>query len=140
MTNTKDVGDTSEAKVLTRLIDLGYEVFTPFGENTRVDLIAEEPDGTLHKIQVKTGRTKQDGRVIDSHLESTYRDSDGAKRKKYTSDEIDVFVIYCQEVDKCYWVEFEEAPSRGIHLRLEAKQDQENIRWAEDYELKNVLQ
>lgn len=140
MTNTKDVGDTSEAKVLTRLIDLGYEVFTPFGENTRVDLIAEEPDGTLHKIQVKTGRTKQEGRVICADLKSSYRDASGGTHRQYTENEIDSFVIYCPDVDKCYWIDFKDAPSCAINLRIESKQDQKNIRWAEDYELKNVLQ
>lgn len=139
MPNTKDIGDTSESKVLARLIELGYEVWTPFGENTRADLIAEEPNGTLHKIQVKTGRTKQNGRVIEAHLESSYRDASGTSRRKYSEDEIDAFAIYCSEVDCCYWIDFEDAPSRGIKLRIEAKQEQKNIRWAEDYEFQNIL-
>lgn len=139
MTNTKDTGDTSESKVLARLIELGYEVWTPFGENTRADLIAEEPDGTLHKVQVKTGRTKQNGRIVRSGLNSTYRDASGVSQSKYSKDEIDSFAVYCPQVDRCYWIEVEEAPDNAITLRIEAKQEQEGIRWAEDYEFENVL-
>jgi hypothetical protein len=139
MPNTKDIGDTSESKVLARLIELGYEVWTPFGENTRADLIAEEPDGTLHKIQVKTGRTKQDGRVIEASLDSSYRDASGTRKETYSKSEVDVFGIYCPDNDGYYWVEFSEAPQNTIHLRIEAKQEQKKIRWAEDHEFQNVL-
>jgi hypothetical protein len=56
--DTKTIGDRSEAQVLATLIDAGYHVAIPFGENHRYDFIVEDPNGRLLRIQVKTGRLK----------------------------------------------------------------------------------
>lgn len=83
---------------------------------------------------------EQNGHVIKADLQSSYRSGEGYNKDVYTSDEIDAFVIYCVENGRCYWINIEDAPNTQINLRLESKQDQKHIRWAEDYELKNVLQ
>jgi hypothetical protein len=58
----KDIGDRSALAVMYALSSLGYELYVPFGENTRCDCIAD--DGTrLMKVQCKTGRLRR-GAVI----------------------------------------------------------------------------
>lgn len=133
--NSKDKGDISEAHALTKLKELGYGVYTPFGENTRSDIIAEDTDGELYRIQVKTGRLKQDGRVIIFDTASNFQNSEGFVREEYTEEEIDAFIVYSHDIDRLYWVDIDETGSGAMSLRLEAKQNQKSINWAEEYEL-----
>ena len=41
MWHPKDVGDRSTMAIIFALHSLGLSIFTPFGENTRVDLISD---------------------------------------------------------------------------------------------------
>lgn len=53
-TNSKSVGERSEAAILNWLIQLGYAVSIPFGNNQRYDLIADDGKGLI-RVQCKTG-------------------------------------------------------------------------------------
>jgi hypothetical protein len=50
-----DVGQRSEAAVLSELVRRGYHVLTPFGVNHRYDFVIDAGDGFL-RVQCKTGR------------------------------------------------------------------------------------
>jgi hypothetical protein len=52
--NTKQLGDETEAHVLTALIGAGYTVSVPFGDNERYDLVLDTGERFL-KAQCKTG-------------------------------------------------------------------------------------
>ena len=54
---TKQMGDASEALVLSRLVEAGLTVLVPWGDNTRFDLTAMCGDVVL-RIQCKTGRQR----------------------------------------------------------------------------------
>ena len=60
--NTKALGDRSEAVVLAELIQAGYKVSIPFGEDQRYDLILDDA-GVLSRVQVKTDRLR-DGAIL----------------------------------------------------------------------------
>ena len=51
--------------------------------------------------------------------------------------EIDLFAVYCPENDGVYLVPSEEAPLRGMYLRVDESRNRQNkrVRWAKDYEL-----
>ncbi len=51
-TNTK--GNISEAAIITRFLQLGYVVLTPYGGNQRYDLVIEDADGNFWRIQCKS--------------------------------------------------------------------------------------
>ena len=51
--NTSAIGNIGQAKVLSKFVELGIPVYTPFGEGYTVDLIAEF-NGKLNRIQIKT--------------------------------------------------------------------------------------
>ncbi len=60
--NTKWIGDLSAAKTLSRLLECGYAVSLPFGDNLRYDLVAD--DGLqLLRVQCKTGRLDSKGSI-----------------------------------------------------------------------------
>lgn len=132
----KSKGERTEAKVLSRLVELGYRVLTPFGESCEYDFVID--DGVeLRRIQVKTGR-KSDGKVIAS-LSRTRFNSKGAKRESYPEGSIDAFVIYCPEEDLTFWVDPQEAGDTQISIRIDPPHEDhranKNINWAADHRL-----
>ena len=66
--NTNQIGNLGEAKVLCKCLQLGYDVFLPYGDGNRVDLILKKGD-KLYKVQIKTSATASNGTVI-FHLAS----------------------------------------------------------------------
>lgn len=45
--------------MLKALIDAGIEVFLPFGDGSPLDLVAAPPDGSVFRVQVKSGRVRK---------------------------------------------------------------------------------
>lgn len=127
-------GDLTEALVIAELKQREIPVSVPFGDNERYDAVIETPDGALLKTQIKTGWLS-DG-VIEFHTTSQHTNSTGNVYKSYDGD-IDVFLVYCYETERVYWVR-ESAFNNSIHLRVEKpKQVHDSINWAAEYELDN---
>ena len=79
----------AEAKALTRLIELGYEVFTPFITGGEIDLIAYKDDKS-YRIQIKSISPKKNSiSVCTMRTNTNYKKF---KRVSYTN--IDFFLIY----------------------------------------------
>ena len=74
--STFEKGNISEAKFLADALDAGYPVLIPFGDGSRYDMVLEM-EGTLKKVQVKTGRLR-DGKIIFQ----TTSNNKGYKRKE----------------------------------------------------------
>ena len=57
---------------MAKLLEVGYGVLMPFGDNRRYDLVIEDADGSFFRIQCKTARLMKDGAYIDFATASTY--------------------------------------------------------------------
>ncbi|GGM58137.1 hypothetical protein J2752_001084 [Halarchaeum rubridurum] len=124
-------GDLTEAIVIAELKRRGIPVSVPFGDNERYDLLAEDDDGEVWQIQVKTGHF--DGECVVFRGYSTHTNASGNTRKSYDGD-VDYFLVHCDEVDGLYLVP-ESAVGSNMSLRVaEAKQDHRTINWATDYD------
>ena len=130
--NTKDKGDFSEAKVLSRLKERGYAVLTPFGDNQKYDLVYESEEG-FKKVQVKTGKAKE-GKVT-AKLYTSVSNRNQQEQKHYSKEEIDEFMIYCPTTNEVYRMPVEEAPNSEVSIRLEpaGNGQKKGINWREDY-------
>lgn len=130
--NTKAVGDTSEAAVLTALVRNGYSVSIPFGENQRYDLIADD-GARLHRVQVKTGRLR--GAVIIFACSSTHAHRNGTTRSY--RGEVEFLAVYCPQNGKVYLLPEQEMTVSTAHLRLSRPLNNmaKSIRWASEFEL-----
>jgi len=131
---THKQGIIGEAKILTKLMELGYNVLVPFNKSLRYDLVYEI-DGIFKRIQVKS-RSIIDG-IIRVELYSSYRGSDGSIKKRYTKDEIDEVLIYCPDNDKIYKVlmtDLEEGQF-AVWLRVDEEKAVSRSRMAKDYEI-----
>jgi hypothetical protein len=138
--NPKAVGELSQAYIIARLIEVGYGVLTPYGDNLRYDLVIEDADGNLWKVQCKTGWVENDGAYIEFATASTYYHTKAGRtgygRKDYRG-QADYFAVYCSDYRKVYLVPVEHVGLVGARLRLlpTANNQEKNVRWAKDYEL-----
>lgn len=133
--DTKKIGELSEAAVLFELKSLGFTVSTPFGDNTKYDLIFDDGD-TLYKAQVKTGRLKERG-VVSFNTATRGHNTNKTYQKEYTKKDVDLFIVYCPQNERFYAVDIEDAPSSSMSLRVEepGNGQTKGINMAEDFEL-----
>ncbi|HDN27657.1 MAG TPA: hypothetical protein ENG03_11295 [Thioploca sp.] len=129
--NPKKIGEKTEAKILSCLVDNDKVVLLPFGDNQRYDIVVEEKDG-FKRIQCKTGRLKN-GVVSFQTCSSSYHRN--GKRHSYRG-QIEYFGVFCHENGKCYFVPVNDVGIRSAKLRVErpANGQERNINWAKDYE------
>lgn len=114
--------------VANALHGAGWEVFVPlFGAHSRVDLIADRGTGPV-RVQVKTARLVR-GCVEFRTCSNTANVPIG-----YEGD-VDVFGIYCPELEAVYVVPVAEVASRKGFLRVDPPRNGQDrrIRWARDY-------
>ena len=133
---TTDVGNISEAKVLTLLMELGYKVSIPFGNGCSYDYVADD-GAKLLRVQVKTGRLRQ-GCV---HFAAwSHNGSRGSHHKKRYTTRADIFAVYCPDNSKLYLVPVEDVALEG-RLRIDAPRNGmvKRIRWAAPYEVTNPI-
>ena len=130
--NTKLKGEISEAKILARLLEKGEQVAIPFGDSQRYDLVVIEGERAV-RVQCKTGWVK-DGRIlfkVVSHNPFSY------ENKGYAND-VDVFMVYCFELNKVYLIQASEVTHYKYCVGLRVDKTKNNqtldVRWAKDYE------
>jgi hypothetical protein len=128
-----EVGHRSELAILGKFVRLGYRVFVPFGVNHRYDLILDLGD-TFLRVQCKTGRYRSGSVRFRTH--STRSNRRGVFTRNYDG-EIDLFAVYCPDLDRAYAVPVEVASRGECALRVDptANNQSKKIRWAADFEL-----
>jgi PD-(D/E)XK endonuclease len=122
----KEIGATSEALVLARLVELGYAVSIPFGGHLRYDLVVD--DGSeLTRVQVKTGRLTGN-RIVFPTASRGRRSYVGAA---------DDFLVYCPETSEIYRIPVEACGHGGSSYLYLSKPLRKTTRpelyWAKDH-------
>jgi PD-(D/E)XK endonuclease len=128
-----DVGQRTEAAILSELVRRGYAVLLPFGVNQRYDLVLDL-DGRFVRCQCKTGRFI-DG-AIQFPTRSTRSNSRGFTKHGYVGD-ADFFLVYCAQNRRIYAVPVDDAPGDAMRLRVEPALNGQahGVNRASDYEL-----
>lgn len=130
-TSHKVAGEIAEALILARLIQLGYAVSMPFGNNQRYDLIVDDGN-SLRRAQCKTGRMRNGAVTFAVCSKNGFT----GVRKAYHG-EIEEFLVYCPDNDGYYRVPAAGVGSNQVSLRVSpAKNNQDyGVRLASDYVL-----
>lgn len=104
----------------------------PFGNNQRYDLVVDMGNGVFLRGQVKTGVYRNG--CVRFHPCS----KSGGGKKKHYRDQIEVFWVYCPELDKIYQVPVNDVGTNQSLLRVDPPLGgaTSGIRWAKDYEMK----
>jgi hypothetical protein len=128
-----DVGQRTEAAILAELVKRGYRVLVPFGVNQRYDLAIDTGERFL-RVQCKTGRLKNG--CVYFRTASTRANTLRAFTRDYRGD-ADVFLVYCQETERVYALDVDEAAASQAVLRVDptANNQARGIRWAAEHEL-----
>lgn len=130
MMNTQSKGSITELKIAAKLIERGYTVCMPYGNNARYDLVIEK-NGKFERIQCKTSHIEE--KCI--RFNTTSQHILTGERFTYET-EIEYFGVYSPELDKCYLVPSSLGGKSSIGLRIEpAKFNKKSIKWAKDFEL-----
>lgn len=132
--NTKQKGEVSEAHVIAFLSECNVDIFLPFGEATRADMILLEDSNPI-RVQIKSGNIK-DGCVRFS-CSKVNSNRTGSERTDYKGD-VDAFIVYCHDNNEYYYVPIQNANSADMWLRVdEAMQDNGRVNWAYNYLLED---
>lgn len=130
MTNTKQTGDETEVRIMAALIESGYSVSIPFGDNDKYDLVLDTGSELL-RVQCKTGWIEDDVVRFKTASKTT---ADGEVTMAGYDGEIDAFAVRCDELNELYWVPLEEAGTKSTYLRVtEPKIDHPRVKRAEMY-------
>jgi hypothetical protein len=140
MFHPKRVGDRATLALMVALTEAGYTVYTPFGENSRTDLVIEQGE-KLARVQCKSGRLRAG--VVTFKVCSSYAHHPNPKTvKRDYLGEVDYFGIYCVETGGAYLV-----PIRDLQLRWQGalrvepprNNQRTGVRLAAEYEIGRVI-
>lgn len=132
--NTKDVGDLNEVLCMSELMKRGLSISIPYGENNPYDFIADY-NGSLFKIQCKTGRTVVEGESFLIPLQTTTKNSKISYAHGFRGL---VDFIIAPYNNKFYLIPINDITTNTkFQLRfISPKNNQvKDINWAKDYEL-----
>jgi PD-(D/E)XK nuclease superfamily protein len=135
--NHKAIGEYSEAIIRAKLVEIGYSVFKPFGDNLRYDLVIEDAEGQFWRIQCKTAWMDKQKSVIKFATASSYNYTMKNKVWRHYRGQCEYFAVYCPETEKVYFVSVDEVGVTQTILRLAptANNQEKGVRWAKDYEI-----
>jgi PD-(D/E)XK endonuclease len=128
-----DVGQRTEAAILSELVRRGYSVLLPFGTNQRYDVVLDL-GGRFVRGQCKTGRLR--GGSIEFSPRSTRANRSGVFSRSYHG-EVEIFLVHCPKLNRIYAVPVDETPKSYMALRLKPARNGQARRThpAENYEL-----
>ena len=133
-------GAIAEAAVLAAAVKLHIPVLVPFNEGGRYDLVFDLGK-RLARVQCKWGGLHGD--IVRARLCTSRLTPAGYVRTTYDEDEIDAFAVYCQALDRCYWLPIEEfADQSHVHLRLTPARNNQRqlVKCAAQYEFGAIAQ
>jgi prevent-host-death family protein len=133
-------GAIAEAAIQMEAVRLGFVVLRPQVEGRRYDLVIDTGPRLL-RLQCKWAVLQ--GNVVVVRAATSRHTPHGYVRSTYTAEEIDGIGVYCQELDRCYYLPAALAAGRAaFHLRLApaANYQEAAINWAADYEFGAIAQ
>ena len=139
MFTTDQKGAIAETAIVHTATKLGIDVYRPVGEGGRYDMIFDLDKPT--RVQCKWAPLH--GEVVVVRCYSSRRTRGGLLKRVYEQGEIDAIAAYCPELDRSFYLPFEEFGRRTqFQLRLgPTKNNQrQRLNWAEDFDFAARLQ
>jgi hypothetical protein len=131
--NTITRGNDAEAAVLRSLIRVGVHVLVPFGDGLAFDLAGAMPDGSLIRIQVKSGR------IRNGCVEFNSCSTDHGRGRLHYRGRADVIAVHVASLDRVFIVPVDDCPSFRGYLRVVPPRNNQRrrVRLAEDYSIES---
>jgi hypothetical protein len=124
----KTKGSIAELAVAAKLLEEGWRILMPYGENARYDLVAER-NGRFVRIQVKYTTPKAGVMKVNC------RSSNNWSILQYTADEIDVIAAYNPLTRDVFYVPSTEFRKGDMKLRLDPPKNNQRakVRFASQF-------
>ena len=102
-TNPNVKGAVAEQAIVLAATKIRVPVWRPVAEHGRTDLVLEVGERLL-RVQCKWGRLSPAKDVIKVRVGGSWWSASGYVRRTYTEDEVDLFAVYCGELNRCFLV------------------------------------
>ena len=139
--NNNRKGAIAEIEIVAAATKLGVPVWTPVSEHGRYDLVLDI-GGRLWRVQCKWGRLSPAGDVVAVHVGSSRLSSRGYFRTTYSEAEIDLFAVYCGDLDRAFLLPATRfAGMHQVNLRLTPPRNGQRacINLAEDFDFEGAI-
>ena len=139
--DTNRKGAIAEIEIEAAAVRLGVRILRPVSEGGRAD-IAFDIGGRIWRVQCKWGRLTADRDVVVARTGTSRLTNRGYVRTTYTADEVDLFGIYCGELDRAFLVPVGLVAGQALlHLRLTPARNGQLacINLAEDYDFDGAV-
>lgn len=145
--HTLSKGKIGELLVAAKFIDHGYDVFIPLVDKSGIDLIVKKDDN-IKKIQVKTSATTDEEKSVScfsltKHNRHISHGTYTQHKKRYSTNDIDMFALYSTVFDDVYLVENSSNTPMSFRIRnrySSPKGTQPSVvHLASDYQIDKVL-
>jgi hypothetical protein len=100
-------------------------------------MLTTDQKGAVAEIAIALIATKLGIDVYRPLHEGGRYDRNGLLRRIYVEGEVDGYAAYCQEIDRCFFLPYENFVRRTqIHLRLDRTNNNQKlgINWADDFD------
>ena len=121
--HTLQKGEIGELAVCNDLISSGYDIYKPVVDTNHVDLIVEQANGLMKRVQIKTVMKAQRSTTISVNT-SKYKNS---KR-------VDVIAIYFLPKDIIAYVPYENTHDISLALATGKNNQTKGRKWFYSYE------
>ena len=113
----------AEQAIVLAATKLRIPVLRPVNEHGRTDL-ALEIGGDLWRVQVKWGQLSPARDVVIVRIGTCRCTPRGYVRRTYNEHEVDLFAVYCGELDRCFLLPAQLLANKtSVHLRLTASRN-----------------
>ncbi len=118
MLNSNHKGNIAEVAIMLAAVRLGVPVLRPVTEHGRCDL-AFDVGSRLWRVQCKWGRVSTAKDVVMVSTSGSWLSPAGYIRSTYTEHEVDLFGVYCGELERCFLIPAKRVVGKTeIRLRL----------------------
>jgi hypothetical protein len=112
----KTKGRLAESKVISYLIENGYEVYLPFSDNSKYDVIAVK-EGIVKRISIKFTSVKKPFGSWVVEMRQIYRGNGNINIDIFDKNTCDLIAVYLGPIDKVILIEASKATPRGLHIK-----------------------
>lgn len=112
----KTKGRLAEAKVIAYLIENGYEVYVPFSDNSKYDVMAIK-DGLIKKVSIKFTSVKRYSGSWAVEMRQISRRNNRINIDKFDNTQFDIVAVYIGSKDKIVLVDAIKVKTRSLHIK-----------------------
>lgn len=115
---TQIKGDTAELQVAAAIRKMDYTVLFPFTESEQYDIAVDTGDKII-KVQIKYAGLKNDTVKVSCYGPNSSKSGNNATF--YTEDDIDGIAAWCDDLDRCFWIPYENLNKYTVTLSQDGK-------------------